>query len=220
MAAQPEMRMRRPAAGPVQEWWPDYFGVPRSPDGSRHVEPLLHLHRPPHTWAPVWRRSALPAPPVAVTGCSRGEAVVVVLVVPLLFGPVFLATGGAAWPIVSCVLLTAAAGYLVWARRVVVGAGYLAVRRLGRYHVASIRHVTGWRVRPAQHGGVVVVLTDDDRRMRIRPVEAGRPQVNAALRSLLARDGLPGSEAIRGPADGAAALTAPLSARDRAGSSR
>lgn len=185
-----------PADQPVR--WPDYFGVPQNPDGTHHVEPLLHLHRPPHTWAPVWRRADLPSPPCAVTGLTRSEIVVFVLLVPLIFAPVFLATRANPIPIAICVALTLVMSYLVWARRVVVGEDYLAIRQLGRYHVASIGHVRGWRVRPSQRGGVVVVQTDDERQMRIRHAEVTNPVVNAALHALLARSDTSPTAAIRG----------------------
>jgi hypothetical protein len=176
--------------------WPDYFGVPLNPDGSHHVEPLLH-HRPPRTWAPVWRRAKLPSPPRAVTGLTRAEIVVFVLLVPLIFAPVFLATRSNPIPIAICAVLTAGMSYLVWARRVVVGNDYLAIRQLGRYHVATIGHVTHWRVRPSQRGGVVVVMTDDERQMRIRHAEVTNPDVNAALHALLARSDSPPLAAIQ-----------------------
>lgn len=185
----------QPEAVPVERW-PDYFGVPLQEDGTHHVEPLLH-HRPPRTWAPVWRRSKLPSPARAVTGLTRAEIVVFVLLVPLIFAPVFLATGANPIPIAICAVLTAVMCYLVWARRVVVGDDYLAIRQLGRYHVATIGHVTTWRVRPSQRGGVVVVLTDDERQMRVRHVEVINPEVNAALNALLARGDAPPTAAIQ-----------------------
>jgi hypothetical protein len=178
------------------ERWPDYFGVPLKPDGTHHVEPLLH-HRPPRTWAPVWRRSKLPSPPRAITGLTRAEIVVFVLLVPLVFAPVFLATRTNPIPIAICAVLTAGMIFLVWARRVVVGDDYLAIRQFGRYHVATIGHVTKWRVRPSQRGGVVVVLTDDERQMRVRHAEVTNPDVNAALHALLARSDSPATAAIQ-----------------------
>ena len=190
------------AAGTQQETvtsaerWPDYFGVPQNPDGSHHIEPLLH-HRPRRTWAPVWRRSKLPSPPRAITGLTRAEIVVFILLVPLVFAPVFLWTGTNPIPIALCAVLTVGMAYLVWARRVVVGDDYLAVRQLGRYHVATIGHVTHWRVRPSQRGGVVVVLTDDEREMRVRHAEVTNPDVNAALHALLARSDTPPTAAIQ-----------------------
>jgi hypothetical protein len=182
--------------GAESQRWPDYFGVPQNPDGTHHVEPLLH-HRPPHTWAPVWRRSKLPSAPRAVTGLTRSEIVVFILLVPLVFAPVFLWTRTNPIPIALCAVLTAGMAYLVWARRVVVGDDYLAMRQLGRYHVATIGHVTHWRVRPSQRGGVVVVLTDDEREMRVRHAEVTNPDVNAALHALLARSDSPPMAAIQ-----------------------
>ena len=178
------------------ERWPDYFGVPQNPDGTHDVHPLLH-HRPPRTWAPVWRRSKLPSPPRAITGLTRAEIVVFILLVPLVFAPVFLWTRTNPIPIALCAVLTAGMAYLVWARRVVVGDDYLAMRQLGRYHVATIGHVTHWRVRPSQRGGVVVVLTDDEREMRVRHAEVTNPDVNAALHALLARSDSPQTAAIQ-----------------------
>jgi hypothetical protein len=123
--------------------------------------------------------------------------VVFILLVPLVFAPVFLWTRTNPIPIALCAVLTAGMAYLVWARRVVVGDDYLAMRQLGRYHVATIGHVTHWRVRPSQRGGVVVVLTDDEREMRVRHAEVTNPDVNAALHALLARSDSPPMAAIQ-----------------------
>jgi hypothetical protein len=109
MAVQPDApgSTRRPDA-PAHERWPDYFGVPQHEDGSHHTEPLLHLHRPPRTWAPVWRRSKLPSPPRAVTGLTTSERVVFIVLVPLVFAPIFMASRTNPIPIAICAVLTAA----------------------------------------------------------------------------------------------------------------
>ncbi len=60
--------------------------------------------------------------------------------------------------------------YLAWAHRVVVGADFVAVRQLGRYHVASAHHLCHLELR-AMRGGALCLHTDDGRRMVLRRVE-------------------------------------------------
>lgn len=164
--------------------WPsrlNYLGTVPPADGAR---PLLRRHRPPRTSTVTWRRASLPHPQLATVGLPWSEALVSVLVVPLLFVPVVLASNWAWWSFTAAAVLTAIVAYLMWARRVVVGDFYVAVRQLGRYHVATADHLRGLRLRPSQRGGVLVVHTDDGRQMRLRRVEVAHPRVNDALRAL------------------------------------
>ena len=81
----------------------------------------------------------------------------------------------------------AATAYVLWARRVVVGESYVAVRRLGRYHVATVDHVRHLELKPTQRGGVLCLHTDDGRCMRVRRTELRRPDVVRALTELCER---------------------------------
>lgn len=78
----------------------------------------------------------------------------------------------------------AIASYLLWARRVVASEPYVAVRGLGRHHVALVDHVRHLELRPTSTGGVLCVHTGDGRCMRLRRVELTRPELAAALRTL------------------------------------
>ena len=98
--------------------------------------------------------------------------------------PLAVWTQGAAWVPLTAGIALAFASYLLWARRVVVGERFVAVRQLGRYHVATVDHVRHLELRPSQRGGVLCLHTDDGRCMRLRRAEVAVPAVNAALRTL------------------------------------
>ena len=137
----------------------------------------------PRTTARTWRRSGLPGPAAATAGARPADVAMAVLVVALLFVPVLVWTQWAtgAW-IALAVSLVVVAG-LSWARRIVVGADFVAVRQLGRYHVAHADHVRHLELRAMQNG-VLCLHTDDGRCMRLRRVELEREDVAAALRTL------------------------------------
>lgn len=153
---------------------------------SRLARPVRAARRAGHasTTPVTWSRSRLPGPAVAQAGVPVSEAVVSLGVVVLVFGALAVVTR--AW-VVAAVLgavVLAAVAYVLWARRVVVGESYVAVRQLGRYHVASADRLRHLELKPSQHGGVLVLHTDDGRSMRLRQVEVARPEVNAALRAM------------------------------------
>ncbi|MCW2776780.1 MAG: hypothetical protein JWN17_505, partial [Frankiales bacterium] len=137
----------------------------------------------------TWLRSRLPGRSVARAGVPLSEALTSLLVVALAFVPVVVWTQGAAGAFVALAASLVVLGHVLWARRVVVGTSWVAVRQLGRYHVATVDHVQHLELRPSQHGGVLCLHTDDGRCMRLRRVEVARPDVNAALRELAARHG-------------------------------
>jgi hypothetical protein len=123
----------------------------------------------------------------ASAGTPPGEAVIDCTMVALLFVPIFLFTGFSPVTWVVAGLAVAATAYVVWARRVVVGESYVAVRRLGRYHVATVDHVRHLELKPTQRGGVLCLHTDDGRCMRLRRIELSRPDVFRALTELCER---------------------------------
>jgi hypothetical protein len=131
----------------------------------------------------TWTRRALPGPATATAYATVGEAVFGLVVVGLLFVPVLLWTQAATGAYVGLGLAVAAIAYLAWARRVVVGEDFVAVRQLGRYHVASADHVKHLELR-AMQGGALCLHTDDGRRMVIRRVELEQDGVAEAMRSL------------------------------------
>ena len=131
-----------------------------------------------------WTRAGLPGPVVASAGVPVSESVTSVTLVVLAFVPLWLWTERAAWGFALAALAAAGLSYVLWARRVAVGADFLAVRQLGRYHVSRADAFRDVRLAPTQHGGTVRVQTDDGRCMRLRRAEYTDPAVNTALRGL------------------------------------
>jgi hypothetical protein len=97
--------------------------------------------------------------------------------------PVAVWTQAATGAFVALGAVLAAVAYLAWARRVVVGDDFVAVRQLGRYHVATADHVRHLELR-AMHGGALCLHTDDGRRMVLRRVELEQDGVAAAMGAL------------------------------------
>ena len=138
----------------------------------------------PHTTAATWTRAGLPGRARASAGVPLGEALVSLLVVALLWVPAYVASGRAAWSLLGAGASLLVAAYLLRARRVLIGDGWVAVRQVGRFHVATVDHVKHLELRPSQKGGVLCVHTDDGRCMRLRRAEVARPEVNEALRAM------------------------------------
>lgn len=132
----------------------------------------------------TWTRAGLPGHARASAGIPWSESAGSLAAVALLLLPVWVWTQGAAWVPLAGGLALAVASYLLWVRRVVVGDRYVAVRQLGRYHVATLDHVRHLELRPSQRGGVLCLHTDDGRSMWLRRAEVAVPAVNAALRAL------------------------------------
>lgn len=154
----------------------------RRPPSSRAARRTLR-RTAPRTTARTWRRSGLPGPAVATAGARPAEVATAVAVVVLLFVPVAVWTQAAPGAFVALAVALAAVALLAWARRVVVGHDFVAVRRLGRYHVASADHVRHLELR-AMQGGALCLHTDDGRCLRLRRSELERPGVAAGLRPL------------------------------------
>lgn len=137
----------------------------------------------------VWRQSALPARPVAEAGVPLSEGITSVLIGAVAYIPVALVTDYALWNYLVAAVLVIALSYALWSRRVLVGPGYVAIRKLGPYRVASAEAVTSGSLRGSQRGGVLMLRTSDGRTMRMRRVEYSQPDVNAALRDLVLQTG-------------------------------
>lgn len=153
------------------------------PPSSRAASRALRRTAPPTTGR-TWTRAGLPGYPTASAGVPWSESAGSLVALALLFVPLAVWTQGAAWVPITAGLAIAVASYLLWARRVVVGERYVAVRQLGRYHVATVDHLRHLELRPSQRGGVLCLHTDDGRCMRLRRAEVAVPAVNAALRTL------------------------------------
>ena len=137
----------------------------------------------PRTTARTWSKRGLPGPANATAYATWAEVVMAAVVVGLLFVPVVVWTQAAPGGFVALGVTLAVVGYLAWARRVLVGEQFVAVRQLGRYHVATADHVRHLELR-AMHGGALCLHTDDGRRMLLRRVELEQDGVSEALRAL------------------------------------
>jgi hypothetical protein len=135
----------------------------------------------------TWRRGALPQPERASAGVPVSESVASCSALALLFVPLGLWVGAVPAVVAGAIAVTVLA-CLLCIRRVVVGQSYVAVRQLGRFHVATVDHVRHLELKPSERGGVLCVHTDDGRCMRLRRAEVADPAVGAALRELW-RDG-------------------------------
>lgn len=137
----------------------------------------------PRTTATTWRRRGLPGPATATAYATAAEVLFGAFVVGLLFIPVVLWTQAAVGAFVGLGVALVALAHLAWARRVVVGEDFVAVRQIGRYHVASADHVRHLELR-AMQGGALCLHTDDGRRMVLRRVELEQDGVAEAMRVL------------------------------------
>ncbi len=137
----------------------------------------------------VWRQADLPAPPTAEAGVPLSEGVTSVFLGAFAYVPVALATHYSPWNYLVAAVLVLALSYALWSRRVLVGPGYVAVRKFGPYRVASAEAVTSGSLRGSQRGGVLMLRTSDGRTMRLRRVEYSQPDVNAALHDLVLQTG-------------------------------
>lgn len=154
------------------------IGTPGPADPARIPTASYHL-----------RRRDLPSLRVAEAGVPWSEAIVSVALVWVGFAPVFLAAGPTPVGLLTASLTSSALAALLWARRVLVGADFLAVRQTFRYLLAPVGHIRGWRLQPSAHGGVLHVATTSGRQLRIRRVELDNPAVNAALHALVDHPG-------------------------------
>ena len=139
--------------------------------------------------ATVWRAAGLPSRAVASAGVPFSEGVMSVFLGALLYVPVALFTGYASWNYLAAGVLVLALSYALVSRRVVVGEGFVAVRKFGPYRVASAESITSGALTDSQRGGVLKLRTGDGRTMRLRRVEFTQPAVNAALRAFVLSTG-------------------------------
>ena len=133
----------------------------------------------------VWRGRDLPQPRTGMVGVPLVEGVSSVFLGSLLYIPVALFTGYAAWNYAVAALAVVTLSYALWSRRVVVGPEFVAVRKFGPYRLAPAEAIVAGGMRPSSRGGVLVLRTGDGRTMRLRRVEYLSPAVNAELRRIL-----------------------------------
>ena len=144
----------------------------------------------------VWRESALPEPRTGMVGVPLGEGISSVFIGAIAYVPIALFTQYAPWNYVVAALAVVLLSYALWSRRVVVGPGFVAVRKFGPYRVAPAASIVAGGMRPSSRGGVLVLRTGDGRTMRLRRVEFTSPAVNAELRRILLASGRPYDERV------------------------
>lgn len=153
---------------------PSSAGVPSPTDG------------PPAPNSRALTRSRLPGPVRATAGLPRAEFAAFLVVVPLLSIPVLLATMGAVWAAGVGGALTAVVAWLCAVRRVVIGNGWVADRRLWHYRVTHGAQLQSVDLVPTAHGGVLRLAPYQGRAHRLRRTEFERPEAVAALRTVFA----------------------------------
>ena len=154
---------------------------------SRAAAPVEQIEAPASLT--VWRSRDLPATRSAAAGVPFSEGVSSVLIGAVAYVPVALVTGYAGWNYPVALVLVLALSYALCSRRVVVGPGFVAVRKFGPYRLATADAITSGALQPSQRGGVLKLRTGDGRTMRLRRAEFSQPAVNAALRALLLETG-------------------------------
>jgi len=137
----------------------------------------------------VWSAGQLPLPRSASVGVPFSEGVSSVFIGAIAYLPLGLVTGYYPWNYPVAAVLVLVLSYAIWSRRVVVGPGFVAVRKFGPYRLASARSVTSGALVDSQRGGVLKLRTGDGRTMRLRRIEFTQPAVNAALRSFVLSTG-------------------------------
>ena len=133
----------------------------------------------------TWRGRDLPQPRTGMVGVPLAEGVSSVLLGSVLYVPVALFTSYAPWNYLIAALAVVVLSYALWSRRVVVGPGFVAVRKLGPYRVAPSESILAGGIKPSGRGGVLVLRTGDGHTMRLRRVEYTSPAVSAELRRIL-----------------------------------
>jgi hypothetical protein len=115
------------------------------------------------------------------SGLPAAETAVFTAVVPLLSIPLLVATMGAPWVLLGA---TAATGLVAWvclARRVVIGRGWIADRRMWGYRVTHGADLHRTEFVHNGHGGVLRLHPSHGRAHRLREAEFGSVQARTAL---------------------------------------
>lgn len=142
--------------------------VQRAPS-TRMMERTLRKESEQSTQS-TWKRSELPGEVRAEAGASHSESAVYVGVTLLLLAPLLLWAGLSPLTLGLALVPVAAVTYLLLARRVVVGEGYVAVRRWGKFQVAETANIRHIELCQGQHEGLCIHL-EDGRSVKIRRAE-------------------------------------------------
>ena len=155
---------------------------------ASRAKPVV-AHDPAEPSLTVWRTRDLPTPRTAAVGVPLSEGVTSVFIGAIGYVPVALVTEFSAWNYPVALVLVLALSYALCSRRVVVGPGFVAVRKFGPYRLALAESITAGALTESQRGGVLKLHTGDGRTMRLRRVEFTHPEVNQALRAFLLTTG-------------------------------
>lgn len=132
--------------------------------------------------APAGRRcQALPGPVHASSGRPPAESAAFTSVVPLLSIPLLIATMGAPWAVLGTAATTGLVAWVCLARRVVIGRGWIADRRLWGYRVTHAADLRRTEFVHNGHGGVLRLHPGRGRAHRLREAEFGSAQARTAL---------------------------------------
>lgn len=186
---------------PAPPDWParlTYLGLP--PVDAEHHQHLISPHRSVDHGV-AWHHEQLPHPHLASAGMPRSEGLLSLLVVAVALVPLLVLTRWSWGAFVAAGIVLAALGFVLWSRRVIVGGSYIAVRQLGRYHVATLEPGSAPRLHPSRRGGVLVVDTDDGHHLRMRAAEAAEPEMNQVLHHIVEQRRGVASEKIEGLLD-------------------
>ena len=131
-------------------------------------------------------RSTLPGPVRASSGMPKAEVAAFLVLAPLLSVPVLLATMGAGYVVGGALAVTTLVAWVCGTRRVAVGDGWVADRRLWRYRVTYGAQLRAVELLDTAHGGVLRLSPHSGRPHRLRRTEFDRPDVRAALAAVVA----------------------------------
>jgi hypothetical protein len=115
------------------------------------------------------------------SGRPAAETAAFTGVVPLLSIPLLIATMGSPWVLLAAAVSTALVAWVCLARRVVIGQGWIADRRLWRYRVTDGADVRSTDFVQNGHGGVLRLHPARGRAHRLREAELGSVRARTAL---------------------------------------
>ena len=130
---------------------------------------------------PGRHRDGLPGPVHTSSGLPAAETAVFTGVVPLLSIPLLVATMGAPWVVLVAAAATGLVAWVCLARRVVIGSGWIADRRLWGYRVTDGAALRTTDFVHNGHGGVLRLHPSQGRAHRLREAEFGSLQARTAL---------------------------------------
>jgi hypothetical protein len=143
------------------------------------------------------RGQVLPGPAHTSSGRPHAETAAFTAVVPLLSIPLLLATMGAPWALLGAAAATGLVAWVCLARRVVIGQGWIADRRLWGYRVTHAADLRTTEFVHNGHGGVLRLHPGRGRAHRLREAEFGSVQARTALVGIVTGGRRPELQGVR-----------------------